>query len=157
MKDQFIKAMRRLVYPVCIASTNTNGENHAITVSSVTSVSIDPPSLLVCINKTSSFLSSLKIYDYLNINFLSAQQKEIATLCSSRKYANERFEGNLWLNDANSVPYLRESQSIVFGQVAKMIEHDTHIIIVVSINEVILNNPGEPDALLYCNGEYLVL
>ena len=157
MKDQFIKAMRRLVYPVCIASTNTNGQNHAITASSVTSVSIEPPSLLVCINKSSSFLSSLKIYDYLYINFLDAEQKEIATLCSSRKYANERFEGNLWLNDENSVPYLRESQSIAFCQVAKMIEHDTHFIIVVSVSEVILNNLGESNPLLYCNGEYLIL
>jgi len=75
MKDQFIGAMRRLVYPVCIASTNTNGENLAITLSSVTSVSIDPPSLLACINKTSSFLSSLKIYDHLNINFFSSSSK----------------------------------------------------------------------------------
>lgn len=157
MKGQFIGAMRRLVYPVCIASTNTNGENLAITLSSVTPVSIDPPSLLACINKTSSFLSSLKIYDHLNINFLAAHQKEIATLCSSRKYGNERFEGNQWLNNANSIPYLRESQSIAFCQVAKMMEHDTHLIIVASINEMILDDLGVPNPLLYCNGEYVTL
>ena len=55
MKAEFIKAMRKLVYPVSIISTQVGGNKFAITVSSVTSVSIEPPSLLVCINRESSF------------------------------------------------------------------------------------------------------
>ena len=53
LQDNFRKAMRSYVYSVSILSNiNENSECHAITVSSVTSVSIDPPSLLVCINKS---------------------------------------------------------------------------------------------------------
>ena len=51
IKEDFRLALRELVYPVCIVSAynDETKENHAITVSSVTSLSFDPPSILVCI------------------------------------------------------------------------------------------------------------
>ena len=62
LQDNFRKAMRSYVYSVSILSNiNENNECHAITVSSVTSVSIDPPSLLVCINKSASIHNSIII------------------------------------------------------------------------------------------------
>ena len=54
IQDNFRLAMRRYIYSVSIMSNRDNGENtNAITVSSVTSISMDPPSLLICINKSS--------------------------------------------------------------------------------------------------------
>ena len=51
IQDNFRLAMRRYVYSVSILSNkDSDGNSNAITVSSVTSISMDPPSLLVCIN-----------------------------------------------------------------------------------------------------------
>ena len=62
LQDNFRKAMRSYVYSVSILSNvNENKEYNAITVSSVTSVSIDPPSILVCINKTAGIHDSRKL------------------------------------------------------------------------------------------------
>ena len=60
LQDNFRKAMRSYVYSVSVMS-NIDAHNNfnAITVSSVTSVSIDPPSLLVCINKTAGIHDSI--------------------------------------------------------------------------------------------------
>ena len=57
IKEEFRLALRELVYPVCVVSTynHETKENHAITVSSVTSLSFEPPSILVCINKAVSY------------------------------------------------------------------------------------------------------
>ena len=49
IKEEFRLALRELVYPVCVVSTynDETRENHAITVSSVTSLSFEPPSIPV--------------------------------------------------------------------------------------------------------------
>ena len=78
IKEEFRLALRELVYPVSVVSSynDKTKENHAITVSSVTSLSFEPPSILVCINKDSSIHSSLKKDSSFNISFLSSSQTE---------------------------------------------------------------------------------
>ena len=62
-EDKFKTLLKTLVYPVCVISgVNQEGDPKAITVSSVTSVSFSPQSLLVCINKDSSFHEILSIF-----------------------------------------------------------------------------------------------
>ena len=62
IQDNFRLAMRRYVYSVSILSNkDSDGNSNAITVSSVTSISMDPPSLLVCINKNSRIHNSLTV------------------------------------------------------------------------------------------------
>ena len=62
IQDNFRLAMRRYVYSVSILSNKDfDGNSNAITVSSVTSISMDPPSLLVCINKNSRIHNSLTV------------------------------------------------------------------------------------------------
>jgi flavin reductase (DIM6/NTAB) family NADH-FMN oxidoreductase RutF len=155
MKETFIKMMRNLAYPVCIASATYNNNRYAITVSSVTSVSLDPPSLLVCINKSSSITEALRIGAQLNINFLSPGQKEIASICSSKESANKRFDNDLWDIDVNDVPFLKNSNAVASSEVVNIVEHRTHMIVILSVDRVILNDGRQPDPLLYCNGSYL--
>jgi flavin reductase len=154
MKERFMKSMRNLAYPVCIASNKANNVKHAITVSSVTSVSIDPPSLLVCINKSSSINVGIKLDSSMAINFLGTGQEEIASICSSKERVLERFENDLWSCGFNRTPYLKDSESIAFCKIANIVEHATHVIVLLSVSEVILNNQGVPDPLLYCDGSY---
>jgi flavin reductase (DIM6/NTAB) family NADH-FMN oxidoreductase RutF len=84
VKAEFLKAMRKLVLPVSIVSTLKDGNKFAITVSSVASVSIEPPSLLVCINRGSPFAGTLVDDGLLNLNFLNPKRKSIASICNSR-------------------------------------------------------------------------
>jgi len=154
MKESFLKMMRNLAYPVCIASAACNNNRYAITVSSITSVSLDPPTLLVCINKSSSITEALRIGAKLNINFLAPAQKEIASICSSKESANKRFDNDLWDIDVNDVPFLKNSNAVAFSEVANIVEHATHMIVILSLDRVILNDGREPDPLLYFNGSY---
>ena len=108
MKVNFIKAMRELAYPVSILSTKQRGLNFAITVSSVTSVSVEPPTLLVCVNKASSFSQTLEVDALININYLDSAQKEIASICSSRENSSQRFANGYWSFDDNETPFLKD-------------------------------------------------
>ena len=62
IQDNFRLAMRRYIYSVSIMSNKDDeGGSNAITVSSVTSISMDPPSLLICINKSARIHDTLRI------------------------------------------------------------------------------------------------
>ena len=51
LKKSYINAMRGVTSTVSIISAKEDGERHAMTATSVTSLSLDPPAMLVCVNK----------------------------------------------------------------------------------------------------------
>ena len=76
IQDNFRLAMRRYIYSVSIMSNKDNDDNpNAITVSSVTSISMDPPSLLICINKSSRIHNSIELESRFCINLLNNKQE----------------------------------------------------------------------------------
>ena len=157
MIEDFTKVMSHLAYPVSIVSALFNENKFAITVSSVTSVSVDPPSLLVCINKESSIATKIKIGALLNINFLNPAQMPIAIVCSAKEEINKRFDYTQWSEDTNKTPYLEESEAVVFCKVANLIEHATHKIVILEATDISTKSGKNPDPLLYCNREYIHL
>ena len=83
IQDNFRLAMRRYIYSVSIMSNkDEKGDTNAITVSSVTSISMEPPSLLICINKSSRIHDTLKVGSQFCINLLNKYQTELSNICS---------------------------------------------------------------------------
>ncbi|MDP9017092.1 MAG: flavin reductase family protein, partial [Candidatus Eremiobacteraeota bacterium] len=81
----FKDAMRRFATGVTVVTSLKDGEPRGVTVSAFASVSIDPPSVLICVNREARsylFISTSKIFC---VNILSAQQQHLA----------ERFSGKL--------------------------------------------------------------
>ena len=154
MKVNFITAMRKLAYPVSILSTKQRGLNFAITVSSVTSLSVEPPTLIACVNKASSFSQTLEVDALININYLATGQKEIASICSSREKSSQRFANGYWSFDDNETPFLKDSQAVVFCSIAQTLDYATHKIVILNVNNTFLSSVNDPDPLLYCDGEY---
>ena len=151
----FRAVLKRLVYPVCIVSLKDSNEtNHAITVSSVTSVSFDPASLLVCINSSSSIASALKENMKINISFLNSSQKDLADLCSNPAKKEKRFHDRYWELDSDLNPYVKHAQGTAFCILSKIINHGTHKVILLNLEDIKLNE-GEINPLLYGNQHYL--
>ena len=59
MKNEFLEVLRTLKQTVFILSAGDKTERHAMTVSSVTSLSVEPPSIMVAINKNAGINSIL--------------------------------------------------------------------------------------------------
>jgi flavin reductase len=96
IQDNFRTAMRNYIYSVSVMSMmDTDGTPYAITVSSVTSISMEPPSLLVCINKSARVHDSIKEGSDLCINLLTKDQEEISNTCSSESQFDKRFDDKL--------------------------------------------------------------
>jgi flavin reductase (DIM6/NTAB) family NADH-FMN oxidoreductase RutF len=84
-----------------------DGEPRGITVGSFTSVSLDPPIVLVCIDLRSPMLKQLETGSHLGINILSEHQQEVSVRFS--RDWDRRFENVEWLPGATGVPLLQET------------------------------------------------
>tara|TARA_Y200000002_G_C22423527_1_gene554876 strand:- start:85 stop:549 length:465 start_codon:yes stop_codon:yes gene_type:complete len=151
IQDNFKKAMRSYVYSVSIMSNIDDNKNlNAITVSSVTSVSIDPPSLLVCINKTAGIHDSIVNDSKFCINLLKKSQQDISNLCSSFQEEENRFKNDQW--DTTDIPFLKNAQANIFCKVDEIISYHTHSIVLAKVTESKYSN--EIDTLIYVDGSY---
>ena len=137
-QDKFIKALRNLAYPVCIVSNAEEGESNAITVSSVTSISMDPPSLLICINKTSRIHDSLQIGSKFCINLLKKDQEDLSNICSDEESFEKRFNDENW--NIKETPFLTNAQANIFCKVDKLTSYHTHTIVVGHVEDANYSN-----------------
>ena len=152
VKKEFLQAMRGITSTVTVVSAK-NGENkQAMTATSVASLSLDPPSMLVCINHEASIHEVMKEGLGFCINILSLGQENLADICSVKGKEEQRFlEGN-W-SELKNIPYNSDSQSNLFCNCVQVIQHKTHTIYVGEVSRVINKNTFDP--LLYKDGNYL--
>ncbi len=151
IQDNFRQAMRRYIYSVSIMSNkDDNGNSNAITVSSVTSISMDPPSLLICINKTSRIHDSLQIGSKFCINLLKKDQEDLSNICSDEESYEKRFNDENW--NIKETPFLTNAQANIFCKVDKLTSYHTHTIIVGLVENA--NHIDEISTLTYVDGNY---
>jgi flavin reductase (DIM6/NTAB) family NADH-FMN oxidoreductase RutF len=147
------QGMRRLASGVCVLSSRlSDGEAFVMTVSSVTSVSDNPPSLLVCINQQiQRYEELLPVGSRFVINLLRADQSEISNLCAGRYENQDRLSLGRWVN--NDWLFLEDSQVSFCCVTDKVMSYGTHEILVGRIGEVKIH-VDKIDPLIYANGQY---
>ncbi|MFL2734920.1 MAG: flavin reductase family protein, partial [Gammaproteobacteria bacterium] len=129
IQDNFRLAMRRYIYSVSIMSNKDNADNpNAITVSSVTSISMDPPSLLICINKSSRIHNSIELESKFCINLLNNKQEDLSNICSDEDMYDQRFKDENW--NLDGIPFLKNAQANIFCKVDKLTSYHTHTIVI---------------------------
>ena len=96
LKKTFLASMRAVTSTVNVISASHEGERHAMTATSVTSLSLDPPSMLVCVNKDASIHKILSEGSHFSINILSSSQRELAEVCSNSDEGESRFVNESW-------------------------------------------------------------
>jgi flavin reductase (DIM6/NTAB) family NADH-FMN oxidoreductase RutF len=151
IQDNFRLAMRRYIYSVSIMSNKDNADNpNAITVSSVTSISMDPPSLLICINKSSRIHNSIELESKFCINLLNNKQEDLSNICSDEDMYDQRFKDENW--NLDGIPFLKNAQANIFCKVDKLTSYHTHTIVIGLVEDA--NYEDEISTLTYVDGEY---
>ena len=154
VKKEFLQAMRGITSTVTVVSAKDGENKQAMTATSVASLSLDPPTMLVCINHEAAIHNVMKEGLGFCINILSVGQEGLADICSIKGKEGQRFlEGN-W-SEFNDIPYSEDSQSNIFCNCIKAIECSTHTIYLGEIIEVFNQSSFNP--LLYKDGNYLAL
>ena len=152
VNKEFLRAMRGITSTVTVISAKDGENKQAMTATSVASLSLDPPTMLICINHEASIHDVIKKGLGFCINILSVGQEDLADICSIKEKEVERFlEGN-W-SESDGIPYNKDSQSNMFCNCIKAIEHTTHTIYLGEIIKVLNQSSFNP--LLYKDGNYL--
>ena len=152
LKKTFLDSMRAVTSTVNVISASREGERHAMTATSVTSLSLDPPSMLVCVNKDASIHKILSEGSHFSINILSSSQRELAEVCSNSDEGESRFVNKSW-KDQGSYIYNADALSTLFCLKINEVDHTSHTIFIGRVERAINNNELKP--LLYGMGEYL--
>ena len=152
--SDFRKAMRRLTSAVSVISTTHNDMRHGITVTSVTSVSMTPPSILFCVNRASRLHDPLICAGRFCVNILHAHQIDIADAFSGRLAGEERFLVGEWASGGDDLPYLIPAQANIFCETDAISSYGTHSIVIGKVRQVAVR--GQVAPLLYQDGNYTV-
>ena len=152
LKKTFLDSMRAVTSTVNVISASCEGERHAMTATSVTSLSLDPPSMLVCVNKDASIHKILSKGSHFSINILSSSQRELAEVCSNSDEGESRFVNESW-KDQGSYIYNADALSTLFCSKLNEVDHTSHTIFIGRVEKAINNDELKP--LLYGMGGYL--
>ena len=151
-QNSFRDAMRRLAATVTIISASHGGRRHGMTATAVTSLSMDPPSLLVCVNRTGSLHALLSESRRFCVNLLKSEQAALSDAFAGKLASEERFLHGNWAEDRDGIPYLADAQASIFCERQDAIDYGSHSIFIGRAESVHLAEDICP--LLYSNGAY---
>ncbi|MDA7430060.1 flavin reductase family protein [Primorskyibacter aestuariivivens] len=94
-RDRFIAAMRQVASSVTVVTTDGSAGRHGATVSAFSSVSADPPTVLVCLFANSRIAQAVTGNGGFCVNVLSERDAEIADRFAGRhdQWVGDRFSG----------------------------------------------------------------
>ena len=144
-------ALRRLASSVSVVTCRCAGRNHAMTATAVSALSMGPPAMLVCVNRSAAFHGALNRTDEFAINILSRTHAAISRLCSGGARGETRFEFGYWDTGAPA-PILLDAQAAMICRKDTELQYGTHTIFVGRIVSISVN--GDVDPLIYVDGQY---
>jgi flavin reductase len=95
-RNDYRDAMARLGAAVNIITTDGPGGRAGFTASAVCSVTDDPPTLLVCLNRNASVYPAFQASGVLCVNVLAAGQQALSALFGGKTPMDERFAACRW-------------------------------------------------------------
>ena len=151
LTDDAKLALRRLASSVSVVTCRHDGHNFAMTATAVSALSMEPPSLLVCVNRSAALHGALSGTTEFAINILGRDHVAISKLCSGGASGEDRFSIGYW-ETAGAAPILFDAQAAILCRKDEELHYGTHTIFVGRIVSVAIN--GGVDPLIYVDGQY---
>lgn len=149
-KDEFRTALGHFASSVTVVTVKTEDQmHHGMTVSAFSSLSLDPPLVLVCIDKSASLHSDLKEGRCFAVNILSEEQETVSRRFASR--AGDRFDGIGYKVGVTGAPLLDGALAHLECRVKLVYPGGDHTIFV---GEVEATTVAEGRPLAYYRGGY---
>lgn len=123
------KAFGTFVTGVTIVTTvDSEGHPWGFTANSFTSVSLDPPLVLVCLACTASSYPKFLAAEKFAINILAEEQRSLANRFASKR--PDKFSGVEWRAATNGAPLLDGATTLLSCSVHNKVEAGDHLILV---------------------------
>lgn len=138
MKQQFRDAMAHLASAVCVITSYGTAGKIGITVSSVTSVSDSPATVLFCVNKNSELHDVILQNGRACVNILTPEHETLAKHFAGmmNSQMSERFDWHDWAVCKHGQPKLSSALANLSGKISDTHSVGTHTIFILTIDEI---------------------
>jgi flavin reductase (DIM6/NTAB) family NADH-FMN oxidoreductase RutF len=152
-KDLFRAVLGRFASGVTVITTiDGTGRDQGMTVSAFSSLSLDPPLVLVCIDHAASLWPVLQTASHFAVNILASGQEALSRRFSSKE--GERFDGIGFTRGNTGIALLDDTLASVECAVTARIPHGDHSVL---IGHVETGSTRDLQPLLYYRGGYASL
>jgi len=138
---------------VSVVTTDGPGGRAGATVSAMSSVSADPPSLLVCVHHMSRTADAIRINENLCVNLLREDQTRVSDTFAGRNANDQdKFDCAEWITLKTGAPVLRDALVSFDCELKHHFQWGSHFIFIAEINDMGAEKQGHP--LIYANRAY---
>ncbi len=150
----FKQAMRHLAGAVSVVTVGEGEDRTGFTATSVSSFSADPPSILVCLNRSSSSWEALQRYRRFCVNILAAEHDDVAQRFAGAAGVKgaSRYEGATWQKLSTGALSLAGALTVIDCELDESIDRHSHSILIGRVQAVASRSEAQP--LLYWRGSY---
>lgn len=148
-ESKFRTAMGHFASGVTVVTTRNGEELGGLTVSAFCSLSLDPPLVLICIDKGVTSHDAISSAGRFAINILSADQEEISRRFASR--AEDKFDGIGTTEGAGGVPLITGCLATIECRLKEELPGGDHTIFIGEVDQVEI---GEGEPLVYFRSGY---
>ncbi|MDQ2747730.1 MAG: flavin reductase family protein [Acidobacteriota bacterium] len=149
-RNEFRAALGRFASGVTVITTvDKNGHRHGITVSAFCSVSLTPPLILICIEKTTGSHHAFVQNEFFAVNILRAGQQYLSDRFAA--HLDDKFDGIEFYETERGIPVLKDVLVNLECRRVNAYDNGDHTIYVAAVERARLAD-GEP--LVYFQGNY---
>lgn len=127
----------------------STGEPRGLVVNAFSALSLDPPSIVVCVQKTSASYRHLFARDHLAVNILAADQAEVAGRLASK--ATDKFVHIRWRPAPGRSPIIDGAAAWLEARITERIQSSTHTMFIAEVTAV---DYSDRAPLLYASGRF---
>lgn len=155
--DAFKGAMRRLAAGVTVVTAGRGEDRRGLTATAVCSVSMEPPTLLVCVNRGGDALAAILETGTFCVNLLSGRDETVAACFAGQgeRYGADKFTPFAWSELATGAPALDGALANVDCRLSGSYETASHLVVFGEVQAVRLD-PSR-GALAYFDRRFLAL
>lgn len=146
----FKQAMRRLASTITLITSGRAEKRTGMAATAVMSVTADPPTLLIAVNKTASLHAVVCDTDAFCVNLLGAAHQALVPIFGGAMKGATRFDHGNWRPSRNGLPVLNDAVASLVCTVTNRMDIGTHSVFVGEVEEI--DNHPRIDPLLWVNG-----
>ncbi len=149
--EEFRHALGRFASGVTVVTVaDERGEATGLTVSAFSSVSLNPPLVLVCIDNRSTSIPVIESVGSFAVNVLTKDQAHLSNRFASRDV--NKFDGVAWSKGSLGMPLLSGALAQLECTLAKTVDAGDHTLFIGQVEATNVEDSEQP--LLYFNGNY---
>ncbi|MCQ8117039.1 flavin reductase family protein [Methylomonas rosea] len=149
---QFKNALKLWASGVTVVTTQgRDNQPRGMTATAFSSVSLEPPQILVCLNQATDTGAALLESRRFAVNILNSAQEDVSNQFAGSTTQEQRFASIAWQAGENGAPILSEALAVLECRVVQQVQAGSHWVIIGEVDSVVCR---EGDPLLYYHSAY---